>query len=206
MRKILTIVITGFILYSCSSSKRNITYLDSQNREISKSKFQQRKSSHEFLSIQIDSLNQRKLTEKTKTGEIDNLNTYRSLISNISSEDIDVSKPLVIIYYPGKDPCNSSGSATGASLKTWYDNLENGLRQLNTNAPVYLYKEKEGLEKYEGLMDWHKDPDGLTEKLFFEYHYPCSSFVVISPNGEYVSYFGEFGKTFVWNAVNLISD
>lgn len=206
MRKILTIVITGLILYSCSSSKRNITYLDSQNREISKSKFQQRKSSHEFLSVQIDSLNQRKLTEKTKTGEIDNLNTYRSLISNISSEDIDVSKPLVIIYYPGKDPCNSSGSATGASLKTWYDNLENGLRQLNANAPVYLYKEKEGLEKYEGLMDWHKDPDGLTEKLFFEYHYPCASFVVISPNGEYVSYFGEFGKTFVWNAVNLISD
>ena len=65
---------------------------------------------------------------------------------------------------------------------------------------------KDGLEKYEGLLDWHKDPDGITEKLFFNYHYPCSSFVVISPNGNYLSYFGEFGKEYVWNAINIVSE
>ena len=206
MRKILTITIIGLIIYSCSSSQRDFTYLDIDNKEISKSKFRQKRSTNKYLDVQIDSLNQKKLIERTKKGKIENLKIFRSLISNKSSEKIDYSKPIVVLYYPGKDPCNSSGSATKESLKNWYRTLEDGIQQLKANAPIYLYKEKEGLEKYEGVIKWYKDPDGLTEKLFFKYHYPCSSFVVISSSGEYVSYFGEFSKEYVWNAINLVSE
>ena len=126
-------------------------------------------------------------------------------LQNKSSEKLDDTKPVVIIYHPGKDACNSSGSATKETLKNWHKTLEDGVQQLKANAPIYLYKEKEALEKYDGILNWHKDPDGLTEKLFFKYHYPCSSFVVISSDGEYISYFGEFSKEYVWNAINLIS-
>jgi hypothetical protein len=206
MRKILTITIIGLIIYSCSSSQRDFTYLDIDNKEISKSKFRQKRSTNKYLDVQIDSLNQIKLIERTNKGKIENLKIFRSLISNKSSEKIDYSKPIVVLYYPGKDPCNSSGSATKESLKNWYRTLEDGIQQLKANAPIYLYKEKEGLEKYEGVIKWYKDPDGLTEKLFFKYHYPCSSFVVISSSGEYVSYFGEFSKEYVWNAINLVSE
>lgn len=150
-------------------------------------------------------MNQKKLVERTKTGKFENFEAYRTLVSNKTSEKLDDTKPLVIIYHPGKDACNSSGSATKETLKNWYKTLEDGVQQLNANAPIYLYKEKEGLEKYNGVLHWHKDPDSLTEKLFFKYHYPCSSFVVISSDGEYVSYFGEFSKEHVWNAINLIS-
>ena len=205
MRKILTLIISGILTYSCSSSLRDFTYLDIDNKEISRSKFRQKRSTNQYLDIQIDSLNQKKLVERTKTGKLRNFEAYRSLISNKSSEKLDDTKPVVIIYHPGKDACNSSGSATKETLKNWYKTLEDGVQQLKANAPIYLYKEKEVLEKYDGILNWHKDPDGLTEKLFFKYHYPCSSFVVISSDGEYVSYFGEFSKEYVWNAINLIS-
>lgn len=204
MRKILTLIISGILINSCSS-QRDFTYLDIDNKEISRSKFRQKRSTNQYLDIQIDSLNQKKLIERTKTGKLENFEAYRSLVSNKTSVKLDNTKPLVIIYHPGKDACNSSGSATKETLKNWYKTLEDGVQQLKANAPIYLYKEKEGLEKYDGILNWHKDPDGLTEKLFFKYHYPCSSFVVISSDGEYVSYFGEFSKEYVWNAINLIS-
>ena len=206
MRKILTLIISGILINSCSSSQGDFTYLDINNNEISKSKFRQKRSTNQYLDIQIDSLNQKKLIERTKTGKLENFEAYRSLVSNKTSVKLDNTKPLVIIYHPGKDACNSSGSATKETLKNWYKTLEDGVQQLKANAPIYLYKEKEGLEKYDGILNWHKDPDGLTEKLFFKYHYPCSSFVVISSDGEYVSYFGEFSKEYVWNAINLISE
>ena len=206
MRKILAITIIGLIIYSCSSSNRDFTYLDIDNKEISKSKFRQKRSTNKYLDIQIDSLNQKKLIERTETGKIDKIEVYHSLISNKSSEKLDFSKTIVIVYYPGKDSCNSSGQQTKESLKNWYRTLEDGVQQLKANAPIYLYKEKEGLEKYEGVIDWYKDPDDLTEKMFFNYHYPCSSFVVISSSGEYVSYFGEFSKEYLWNAINLVSE
>ncbi|WP_370174449.1 hypothetical protein [Leeuwenhoekiella palythoae] len=204
MRKIITLIISGILINSCSS-QRDFTYLDIDNKEISKSKFRQKRSTNQYLDIQIDSLNQKKLIERTKAGKLENFEAYRSLVSNKTSEKLDNTKPLVIIYHPGKDACNSSGSATKETLKNWHKTLEDGVQQLKANAPIYLYKEKEGLEKYDGVLNWHKDPDGLTEKLFFKYHYPCSSFVVISSDGEYVSYFGEFSKEYVWNAINLIS-
>ena len=204
MRKILTLIISGILINSCSS-QRDFTYLDIDNKEISRSKFRQKRSTNQYLDIQIDSLNQKKLIERTKTGKLENFEAYRSLVSNKTSVKLDNTKPLVIIYHPGKDACNSSGSATKETLKNWHKTLEDGVQQLKANAPIYLYKEKEGLEKYDGVLNWHKDPDGLTEKLFFKYHYPCSSFVVISSDGEYVSYFGEFSKEYVWNAINLIS-
>lgn len=31
---------------------------------------------------------------------------------------------MVIIYYPGKDPCNSSGSATKSYIRAWNEELE----------------------------------------------------------------------------------
>ena len=70
MRKILTITIIGLIIYSCSSSKRDFTYLDIDNKKISKSKFRQKRSTNKYLDIQIDSLNQKKLIERTKKGKL----------------------------------------------------------------------------------------------------------------------------------------
>jgi hypothetical protein len=45
----------------------------------------------------------------------------------------------------------------------------------------------------------------IVENLFFEHHYPCSSFAVISKNGDYISYFGEIGKEYIWEATQIMN-
>ena len=145
------------------------------------------------------------MTLREKRGKITNRALLESLLEKETNQELDSNKPIVIIYYPGKDRCNSSGSATKESRKIWFGQLEDGINQVAQTKPIYIYKDNDGLEKYDGVLTWHKDPDGTIERLFFKYHYPCSSFVVISKDGDYISYFGEFGKQYVWEATQLMN-
>lgn len=179
MRKLLVLLFLVLFVYSCPSSKKNYKDLLNDSAE------QKRVFSYE-------------------SGHVEKLEVLQSLILTKSPENLDLSKPVVIIYHPGKDPCNSSGSATRRDRKSFHKDLTEGILELEANPPVYLYKDKEGLEKYDGIIDWHKDPGGIAEKLFFRQHYPCSSFVVISPTGDYLSRFGEFDALAVWRAIDLL--
>lgn len=208
MKKILLILLFGALISSCSSSKvgnDNTKYFDENNIEISKSKFNRIRSTNKLLDIPGDSANHKKLTLREKSGEITNRVLLESLLEKETNQEIDSTKPIVIIYYPGKDPCNSSGSATKESRKVWFAQLEDGINQIAQTKPIYIYKNNDGLEKQDGGLTWHKDPEGIVERLFFEYHYPCSSFVVISKDGNYISYFGEFAKDYVWEATQRMN-
>jgi hypothetical protein len=110
----------------------------------------------------------------------------------------------VILYYPGKDPCNSSGSATRRTEKRWYKKMEKGINKIRESNIIYVYKTQDGL--IDGFKEWIKDPQQTIESLFFKRHYPCSSFVVISENSEFISHFGEFSSESVWKAVELITN
>ncbi len=208
MKKILLTLIFGILFYSCSSTRvgnGKTKYFDENNVEISKTKFNRIRSSSKLLEIPGDSSNHKKLTSREKRGKINNRALLESLLEKEINQDLDSDKPIVIVYYPGKDLCNSSGSATKESNKIWFGQLEDGINQVAQTKPIYIYKDNDGLEKYDGVLTWHKDPEGAVEKLFFEYHYPCSSFVVISKGGNYISYFGEFGKGYLWEATQLMN-
>jgi hypothetical protein len=208
MRKILLIIIFGVLIYSCSTSKignNKTKYFDENNVEISKSKFNRIRSTNKLLDIHGDSTNHKKLTLREKRGKITNRALLELLLEKELNQELDSTKPLVIVYYPGKDPCNSSGSATKESRRIWFGQLEDGINQVAQTKPIYIYKNNDGLEKYDGVLTWHKDPEGVVERSFFEYHYPCKSFVVISKDGNYISYFGEFGKEYVWEATQLMN-
>lgn len=190
---------------SCSSSKT--TYFDNNNVEISKSKFKQILSEHEFFEIPGDSTNQKKLISREERGDISNRGILEKKLQEQINHNINSSQPLVIIYYPGKDPCNSTGGSTNTNwIRRWYGELEDGLKQIGDIKPVYVYKSNEGLHNYNGIINWNKDPEGRVERLFFEHHYPCKSFVVISKDGDYISYFGEFAKEYVWEAAQIIAE
>ncbi|WP_339889173.1 hypothetical protein [uncultured Flavobacterium sp.] len=196
------------LLVACSSSKGNknrTKYFDENNIEISKSKFNQIRATNLLLDIPGDSINHKKLTLREKIGRISDRPLLQSILEEQTKQKLDSLKPIVIIYYPGKDRCNSTGSVEVISRKFWYDMLEDGINQIAQIKPIYIYKDAEGLSKYEGILNWHKDPGGTIERLFFQYHYPCSSFVVISKNGDYISYFGEFSKDYVWNATHKMN-
>lgn len=60
--------------------------------------------------------------------------------------------------------------------------------------------------RIDGYKDWIKDPEKSIESLFFHRHYPCSSFVVISEKNNFICYFGELSKDYVWNVLKILNN
>ena len=173
MKKILLTLIFGIVIYACSSTKignDKTKYFDENNVEINKSKFNRIRSTNKLLDIPGDSVNHKKLTLREKRGKINNRKALELLFEKELNQELDSNKPIVIIYYPGKDPCNSSGTVDKESIQSWYEQLEDGLNKIAQVKPIYIYKENDGLKKYGGILDWKKDPDGIVERLFFEHH------------------------------------
>jgi hypothetical protein len=131
-----------------------------------------------------------KLVNRMPTGLVDAKLIYQKLGLE---DEFRAGKPLIVIYYPGKDECNSSG------LGNMPENLRKNVKAVARYAekhkavsPLYIYKNPHGLEKYQGIQQWEEDPDGIFENKFFPFHYPCGSFVVISPKGKYRAILGDY--------------
>lgn len=198
------ILVTSICIFlSCSAGKRSYTYLDETGEEITRGEFRKKLNSKDYLEINTDSQNEKKLVYRTNFGKMENLETFQNLLVNRFSQKPDFSKPVVIIYYPGEDQCNKAIS--NANLK-WYQEMEAGLEKRGTNIPLYLYKNNAGSVDIEEWLSYTKDPGGIVEKTFFNQPYPCASFVSISAEGNYVTYYGEFPKEFVWDSVDKLRE
>ncbi len=82
--------------------------------------------------------------------------------------------------------------------------MERTIERYKNTKVFYVYKENEGIKKYQGVK-WIKDPERIIEQTFFKHHYPCGSFVVIGKNGDYQSYFGEYPVSYVLDAVRALN-
>ncbi|MGM0635833.1 MAG: hypothetical protein ACQESK_07175 [Bacteroidota bacterium] len=183
-----------------------IKYFDENYEPISKEEYYDYEKAR-LLSVTGDSIHHKIHVVREEHGKIENKPKIDSLLSLQSSKDIDPKKPSVIIYYPGKDPCNSSGSSTNEIQRNFYHEMELGINDIADVNILYVYKNTSGLfGKNDGHREWIRDPGKVIEKLFFKRHYSCSSFVVLSENGDYICYFGEFAKESVWAAVELIQE
>ena len=206
MKKLVFFTLSLLLLASCKSNQNGssettqVAYqksrlYDQENNRISQSKFYNQLLKNQDLSwayVSNKTKFDKRLVPGQKHGEISNKATIIKQLNNTLNIDIASDKPVVIIYYPGKDPCNSGGALTkGIRLKEQQD-FEKKLFKLAQIKPIYLYKNTEGLADTNDITKWHQDPDGLIESLFFEFHYPCSSYLVISKDGEFSSKFGEF--------------
>ncbi len=208
MKKILPLLFLSLWFFSVSYAQgdENLKYFDQNYKQLPQSTFEILKREKKFLEVQGDSVNHRILSFRGYEGNLQNRNVLDSLLSAAIGKQIDASKTLVIIYYPGKDACNSSSSATISSRNALYKRLEKKLFKITQTKPVYNYKDAEGLERYGDIMTWNKDPDETIENIFFKYHYPCSSFVVISKDGDFISSFGEFLQEAVLNTAKNIEE
>ncbi|WP_016989585.1 hypothetical protein [Flavobacterium sp. ACAM 123] len=212
MKKVLQIICINILIsnfsYSQSqdSEKNVIKYFDQNYSPLTQKEFENIRRTNKFLDIQGDSINHKVLLVREEQGTIQNKETFDLMLSSASNNKIDSSKPIVIIYYPGKDWCNSSGSATRRTVRKSFNKMEKGINKIKKSTIIYIYKDAVGLYgKNDGFKEWIQDPGNHIERLFFQHHYSCSSFVVISSRGDYISYFGEFSKVLVLKAVTTIT-
>ncbi|HLS30373.1 MAG TPA: hypothetical protein VK021_05925 [Flavobacteriaceae bacterium] len=204
---IIIVLISSFSYAQNKEVDDNIKYFDESYNQISKTEFDDKKRGNRLLSIQGDSAHHKLLSLREYRGVLQNRKYVDSLLTSSTNKVIDSTKPLVIVYYPGKDPCNSSGTATRKTKRKWFKKMEKGINKIAASNIIYVYKTKDGLYgKNDGFKEWIKDPEQTIENLFFKRHYPCSSFVVIAENNEFITYFGEFAKEFVWKAVEMLTD
>lgn len=180
-------------------------YYDQNDKELTFEAFEKLRRQPSVTAITIKP-NHKKLVDRLEAGELTN---HQQLVEKLHKavgqpKKVDWQKPLVIVYYPGKDPCNSSALSKRSDRKKWYKKLEKEIKNIAQTHPIYIYKDAKGLEKYDGIMTWHKDPEAIIEKTFFKHHYPCGSFVIINPDGKYASYFGEYSQRDVWDVLRAL--
>ena len=176
MKKFLFLILITFVTGNIFAQEAK--YFDVDNKEISKKYFEEKRSTNSVLDILEDKNNHHKLIDRDDKGNIKDIEALISKIKNVTKKTLSPNKPIVIIYYPGEDPCNSGGDTKSVSKR--YKDLEHTTAKANF---IYIYKDHKGLEKFGNDIMWIKDPEQTIEKLFFKHHYPCSSFVVISKNG-----------------------
>lgn len=165
-------------------------FKDELGREISKEYFEQQIIEGPYFGIP-DGEGGKMLVHRMPVGLLDNPQIFFEKTAN--SDGFREGKALIVIYYPGKDECNSTGLGNNAStFQKEHQTLLKWAEKFGASEPVYIYSDPSGLEKYGGLIPWQQDPDRIFQNQFFKYPYPCGSFVVIHPNGSFRGILGEY--------------
>lgn len=184
-------------------------FLDENSKHISKGEFY-RRVNHEYNldvvikndSIIINKLFQRKITDNLSNEKLTDLRNY---LAEISGTAIDKNKTIIINYYSGLD-----GKEPAGSKSTWniyYKKYTKTLQKLDNVQQFWVYKYDENLEHHhKDRINWLFDKSGLIEKTFFPYHFNVGSFTIISPNGKYQSYYGEYGYNHVFESLKELNN
>ncbi|WP_418514026.1 hypothetical protein [Corallibacter sp.] len=186
------------------SQQKKIKYLNEIYEEINPKEFIKAKKTGKYLDLYFenDTLIQCLLVRRRPIGKL-NKNQFEKLKENLQIKNTIEDDLVVIIYYPGKDSCNKA-----EKYSTWNVFDSDYLKKLKKISGIshhWIYKDDENLKYYyKRKIGWKKDKNQFIEKLFFKYHYPCFSFVVIDSKGNYMAYYGEFGKQTVWELAKTL--
>jgi hypothetical protein len=175
-------------------------YFNLDSVEVSYEGFQKNREINRYDNVQAYFKNQNdtmfvKIVKRKVTGRISELQSnqilsyFKSLQSNI-----DVNITTVFQYFQGDDPCSRSGY--GYQVAPWDDrdrNFETSLKKKYNINFVNIKSNLAGLEyRTTKPENWLNDRYSLL-KRFFPLHYPCGSFMILKPNGEYYIYYAEYG-------------
>ncbi|WP_235296248.1 hypothetical protein [Portibacter marinus] len=199
MKSFLPLYLTLFSFFQIGfaqspENKQEIKYFDPNYDPLTKEEFQYLLYNYPFLDVVGDSSHHMILVERKEGGIIKNMTLFDRILEEAVGQQFDASLPVVAIFYPGKDPCNSSGRATNRTMKKWYNEMERLIQKVHKANVIYVYADDKGLARRTGDRNWIEDPENLFRSSFFQRHYPCSSYVIITEEGQYSAYFGEFSK------------
>lgn len=183
-------IILAFAACFISFSGWSQVYYNELGKRITQQDYEEKILNGPYFGVPGDQEGNMKLVHRMPVGLTDARLFYEKLGL---MEDFRAGKQLIVIFYPGKDECNSTGLANNAEgFRSKKNAIEKYAKKHETAAPQYLYGNPHGLEKYEGIIEWKADPDGVFQKNFFQFPYPCGSFVVIDPKGNYRAILGEY--------------
>ena len=188
--KPISILVLGLLLLGFQGKLLAQSYFDERGKRILYPEYEEKILNGPYFGVPGKQSGDMRLVHRMPAGLTDARLFYEKLGK---MDAFQAGQPLVVIFYPGKDECNSARSTSDPkTLKS--DNLAvlKYVKKHGATAPVYLYQQPHGLEKYEGLQEWIPDPEGVFSQNFFSIPYPCRSFVVISPRGNYRAILGEF--------------
>lgn len=205
MRKRFFILTTLFIANYGFSQEKKLFFYNENIEEITKDEFYKQRNYQKNLDLYFenDTLINCVLIQRKNYGQLSE-EDFKKLKNSLSSNTNLDGELIVIVYYPGKDRCNGM-----ERISTWniFDNdYLRKLRKINSYNHFWIYKNDENLKYYHPRkVKWTKDIDQIVEKLFFKFHFPCFSSVVIDKRGNYISYYGEFGKQEIWEMSSELS-
>lgn len=166
------------------------TYFNEAGRRILYTEYEDKILTGPYFGVPGEKAGDSKLVHRMPTG-LTNARLFYEKLGML--DDFQAGRPLVVIFYPGKDECNSAASTSDPKLlRSNHEAVLKYAKKFGTAPPVYLYQQAHGLEKYAGIHTWIPDPEGAFAQQFFQFPYPCKSFVVISPKGNYRAILGEF--------------
>lgn len=192
-----------FILLLCSviSFGQEIHFYDVNGNRITKEQFEKQRNGRVVpLSFQKGKNIETRLFPRSKSGYISQeiRNNIMTNLQNVTGKKLGQSEMTIINYHHGKDACNSSGSMPNVwDLKSAIAKYRRQIKRIGQTSQYNLYASKEGIKDSYGLIERYPDLNLLVEKTFFQYKYPCGSFVIIKPDGKYLAYFGHYS----WNQV-----
>jgi len=184
------------IMFSLCNAQKPKLYLGTALQKISETQYNKiEKESHLLLSYQSDSLEvfvkmKREITGVLSKKELKNLRLGYEISS---SKKLNPQQGIVIQYYPGEDPCNSSGNSSFVEKK--HRSSKKQIEKTGQYAAYFVYKNTTGLHQSKKGVDWYLDHNQTIENLFFPLHFNCGSFVIIKPSGAYYSYKSEYSNS-----------
>jgi len=190
-------IVFSILILFCLTATAQQKYMDYYNQPISKSDFETKYKNQPYFVIETTIPEVSKLILRTQEDTLQQVDNLYAHLEEITGQTLERDKMLAIIYYPGPDKYNTTGTATLFSRKLWYKEMERKLNRIADINTVYIYKNDEGLKKWR-KANWTEDKNQIIERLFFKYHYPCGSFTVVHPSGHFKSGLGEYSKSWVW--------
>ena len=203
MKKTILFISFLFINYHSYSQEFEKIYLDVNKKEITEKQFHKQKDykiNHQVF-IQSDSLIIGMLVKRKNQGKLDKIesNQLRLYLSRLSGETIDSSKTIVINYLSSTPVTPYLGKKSHWTI--FKKDYLKGLNKIPNIQQVWINNpDNQNLEYFHNdKINWIEDSNRIIENLFFPFEFEFGNFVVINSNGNYISYYAEYGKDKVIN-------
>ncbi|MDR9400591.1 MAG: hypothetical protein RI558_04145 [Psychroflexus sp.] len=191
MRYHLVTILILFIFVGC----KPITYVDYKYDVMTKEAFSEKIDNKKAFEIPAKSKRTKRLIKRTQFGVIKEKEAFYKQLNHSLNKLISLDDYLIVDYYQTNSSCLPLEIYnTKDTLYLQKNPQSNLVDDALINQIVSNYKYISILPKNTDLKespeDFSNDLDGLFQKMFFNYDYPCHSIVMIAPDGRFISYLG----------------